>query len=235
LKVWQFSGLFLISLFQFLPVSKLSTTFIYFVMVFVMLWWSKFERKTAIIINTVTLSLVTIAGIIIWPSIASYQKVRFFAFLNPEQYSTNAGYQYLLIKKMFSSAGWFGQQADKEMFPGTSDSFTDFAFVSITYYFGWIMGIILVIILSLFVARMIMVSQKVKDSYGKLLIVGGVTIFAVQLIYNIGMSLGFLPLTAMSLPFISYGQTPTLLNAGIIGIVLSVYRRKDLTSSIPTT
>ena len=45
LKVWQFCGLFLISLFLFLPVSKLSTTFIYIVMVFVMLWWSKFERK----------------------------------------------------------------------------------------------------------------------------------------------------------------------------------------------
>ncbi len=230
-KVWQFSGLFLISLFLFLPVSKLSTTFIYIVMVFVMLWWSKFERKTVIFINSITLCFVTIAGIIIWATIASYQKVRLLAFFNPEQYSTTAGYQYLLIKKLFLAAGWFGQQKDKGMFPVSSDSFRDLAFVSVTYHFGWTMGIILVIILSLFIARMIMFSQKVKDPYSKLLLIGGITLFAVQLIYNIGMTLGYFPLTAMSLPFISYGLTPTLLNAGIIGIVLSVYRRKDLISS----
>jgi cell division protein FtsW (lipid II flippase) len=45
------------------------------------------------------------------------------------------------------------------------------------------------------------------------------------------MVLGFFPLTTMSLPFISYGLMPTVLNAIVIGAVLSVYRRKDLVLS----
>jgi len=47
----------------------------------------------------------------------------------------------------------------------------------------------------------------------------------------VGMIVGFFPMTNMSLPFISYGLMPVLLNAFLIGIVLSIYRRKDLLST----
>lgn len=73
-----------------------------------------------------------------------------------------------------------------------------------------------------------MISYKINDRYGKLLLVGGLTLFVVQFLYNVGMILGLLPITAISLPFISYGLTPTVFHALIMGIVLSVYRRKDI-------
>ena len=53
-------------------------------------------------------------------------------------------------------------------------------------------------------------------------------VYTVQLVGNVGMIVGFFPMTNMSLPFISYGLMPILLNAFLIGIVLSIYRRKDL-------
>ena len=62
-------------------------------------------------------------------------------------------------------------------------------------------------------------------------LIGAVALYTVQLVSNIAMTLGLFPITSISLPFISYGLMPILFNAFLIGIVLSVYRRKDLTPS----
>ena len=75
------------------------------------------------------------------------------------------------------------------------------------------------------------IAHKIHDPYGKLLLIGAVALYTVQLVSNIGMTFGFFPITSISLPFISYGLMPILFNAFLMGVVLSVYRRKDLTSS----
>ncbi|MBS4192425.1 FtsW/RodA/SpoVE family cell cycle protein [Bacillus sp. FJAT-49705] len=93
---------------------------------------------------------------------------------------------------------------------------------------GWVLAGILVLILALLLARMIVSIEKIKDPFGKTLIVGGAAIFSVQFIFNISTTIGLLPMTAMPLPFISYGLMPTILNSLIFGIFLSVYRRKDI-------
>jgi len=103
--------------------------------------------------------------------------------------------------------------------------------MSFTYYYGWLFGIALVVLLSLFASRIMGVMRKINDLYGKLLLIGAIALYTIQFVSNIGMSLGYFPMTSMSLPFISYGLMPILLNAFLIGVVLSVYRRKDLTSS----
>ena len=52
--------------------------------------------------------------------------------------------------------------------------------------------------------------------------------FTIQFVYNIAMNLGYVPLTGMPLPFVSYGGSNLVINAAMMGIFLSVYRRKDL-------
>ncbi|KRF61832.1 hypothetical protein ASG99_25130 [Bacillus sp. Soil768D1] len=56
--------------------------------------------------------------------------------------------------------------------------------------------------------------------------------FAMQVFINLGMSFGVLPVVSVSLPFISYGVSGTLLNSFIFGIVLSVYRKKDVICTV---
>ena len=109
------------------------------------------------------------------------------------------------------------------------DAHTNFVFVSLTYHYGWLLAGVLVFILSLFAVRIIAIAYKIKDPYGKLLLTGVAALYTLQFVSNIGMTLGYFPMTSMSLPFISYGLMPILLNAFLIGMVLSVYRRKDLT------
>ena len=197
-------------------------------MVFVMLWWSLLGKKKALIITVVPICLIIIGGLFFWSSAKEYQIARILGFLNPESYENGSGYMYLRLKELMSSARWFGTSGNKEFIQAAH---TDFVFVSLTYYYGYLLALILVFILSLFVARMIAITHKINGHYGKLLLVGGMTLFVVQFIYNVGMILGLLPITSISLPFISYGLMPTLFNAFLMGIVLSVYRRKNLKSS----
>ncbi|MGY0693740.1 FtsW/RodA/SpoVE family cell cycle protein [Virgibacillus sp. FSP13] len=228
LKVWHLGILFLFSLYLFLMIPDLSASFIYTMMVFVMLWWSKLGKKKILITTVVSISSSIIVGFYIWFSAEEYQLQRILGFLNPKNYVDGAGYTYVRLKELMSSAEWFGTSGKKEFIP---DAHTDLVFASLTYYYGYLFALILVLILSLFVARIMVISHKINGHYGKLLLVGGVTLFVVQCIYNVGMILGLLPITSISLPFISYGLMPTLFNAFIMGVVLSVYRRKNLVST----
>ncbi|CAM3993561.1 FtsW/RodA/SpoVE family cell cycle protein [Bacillus wiedmannii] len=223
LKIIHLVVLYLFSLYLFLIVSTLSSIFIYITMVFVMLWWSKLGKKTSLIITVVPICLFIIKVSVSWSS--GYHLDRLLGYLNPESDAGGAGFMYIRLKEVMSSADWFGTYGDIKFIPAPD---TDFVFASLTYYYGYWLALILVFVLSLFVVRLIVISYKINDRYGKLLLVGGVTLFVFQFIYNVGMILGLLPIAAISLPFISYGLTPTVFHALIMGIVLSVYRRKDI-------
>ncbi|HDR6315026.1 TPA: FtsW/RodA/SpoVE family cell cycle protein [Bacillus thuringiensis] len=232
LKVRYLVLLYLFSLYLFLIGAAFSVIFIYIMMVFVMLWWSKLGKKTALIITIVPICLLVIRASFSWPSVKGYHLDRFLGYLNPERDAQGAGFMYIRLKEVMSSAGWFGTSGDTKFIPAAD---TDFVFASLTYYYGYVLALILVSVLSLFVARLVIISYKINDRYGKLLLVGGMTLFVVQFIYNVGMILGLLPIASISLPFISYGLTPTVFHALLIGIVLSVYRRKDMSFRIKRT
>ncbi|CAM4050429.1 FtsW/RodA/SpoVE family cell cycle protein [Bacillus albus] len=225
LKVRYLVALYLFSLYLFLFGSDIATMFIYIVMVFVMLWWSRLGKKKIVTITAVPICLFIIKVFFSVASAKTYYLERFLGYINPESDARGAGFMYIRLKEKMSSAGWFGTYGDVKSIPNPD---TDFVFASLTYYYGYCLALILVFVLSLFVARLIAISYKINDRYGKLLLVGGVTLFVFQFIYNVGMILGLLPHAAISLPFISYGLTPTVFHALIMGIVLSVYRRKDI-------
>lgn len=228
LKIWQLGILFFIPCYFIFSLPSISTAYIYGVMVFVMFCWSQFSRMTILSVIGLIITSFFIISIIFWQASLPYQKIRLLAFLNPEQYADSAGYMILLLKELLAGAGWFGNATKTEFIP---EFHADFVFVNLTSYFGWIFAIALVFILSLFIARIIVIARKVQHSYGKLLLIGVVALYSVQLVTNIAMMLGFLPLISMSLPFISYGLMPTIFNSFLIGVVLSVYRRKDLVAS----
>ncbi|MBL3819712.1 FtsW/RodA/SpoVE family cell cycle protein [Bacillus sp. BSL6] len=225
IKVMHLVALYLFSLYLFFIGAAFSVIFIYITMVFVMLWWSKLGKKKALIITIVPICLLIIGAYFSWHTVKRVYLDRFLGYLNPERDAQGAGFMYIRLKEVMSSAGWFGTYGDVKFIPNPD---TDFVFASLTYCYGYVLALVLVLILSLFVARLIFISYTINDRYGKLLLIGGMTLFVVQFLYNVGMILGLLPITAISLPFISYGLTPTVFHALVMGIVLSVYRRKDI-------
>ncbi len=225
-KMWKFLLLFLLSLYFFLQCG-LTTLFIYVIMTFTMIWWSKLNKKKIAIVLGSGFALVAAWGIIGWMTVAYYQKYRVLSFLNPynAEYLTSK-FGLLEIHHLFVRAGWFGKHSFADQF--IPEAHTNFVFLSFTYYYGWLFAAILIVVLCLVALRIMFIARNLNDTYSKLLLAGVVMVYTVQLVGNVGMIVGFFPMTNMSLPFISYGLMPILLNAFLIGIVLSIYRRKDL-------
>ncbi|MCM3004292.1 FtsW/RodA/SpoVE family cell cycle protein [Priestia koreensis] len=221
-RIWKFLLLFLLSLFLLLQNSTLSIIYLYSVTVFIMLWWSPFTKKSVIMITFSTLALVGTSSVILWGKLMIYQKMRFLAFLHPDVYDNST---LLLAHRLIREAGWFGHAISKS---ALSSPQADLVFVSFTYMFGWILAGILVLLMILLTIRMFYVLPRIQDSYGKRLLAGAAALYTIQLLSNLGMVVGFFPIITLALPFISYGLTPMLLNSFLIGIALSVYRRKDL-------
>ncbi|MBS4209262.1 FtsW/RodA/SpoVE family cell cycle protein [Bacillus sp. FJAT-50079] len=220
------TGIFLFSVLLYAPISVFSNLFIYIVVVFAMYIWTIRKHRKRVIGTFIAWIIGTII-IFIWKYNEYYMKHRLLGFLFPEQHANESGYLNIQIKKYLSEAGWLGQKRNLEHFL-LPESHTDFAFVTFTYSFGWIFSILLILFLATITMRMFWISRKVVDPFGQLIIIGAVTLYSVPFVYNIAMVLGLLPLAGIGLPFISYGTVHVLINSMLIGLVLSVYRRKDL-------
>lgn len=93
-----------------------------------------------------------------------------------------------------------------------------------------VIGMLVVILLyTLFLLRMIILSREAKDFYGTLIVIGVMSMFAYQIIQNIGMTVAVIPVTGVTLPFISYGGSSLLTSLANLGLVLNVgMRRKKI-------
>ncbi|PEA61224.1 cell division protein FtsW [Bacillus thuringiensis] len=220
LKFMHLLILYVFSLYLFSTTSILLPIFIYIAMVFVMLWWSKLGKNTAWLITILPILPFIVRDLFSWSAVKEYRIARILGFINPAHDQWD-----LRLQEAMSSAGWFGTYGNIKSIRAAH---TDFVFASLTYYYGYVLALVLVVILSLFAVRIMNIAYKINDGYGKLILVGGVTLFVIHFICNVGMTLGILPRVSISLPFISYGLIPTLFHAFIMGIVLSVYRRKDI-------
>ncbi|UTI40310.1 FtsW/RodA/SpoVE family cell cycle protein [Niallia sp. RD1] len=201
--------------------DSISTVFIYIFTVAVMLFWSGFSKKKVFItFGTGTILLLWMLFI----TRGSYQLNRLMAFIFPERYAQEAGYFYLYLEKIWANLKWIGPPDMEKL---TFINNTDTVFLQLTYQFGYVMAVILVLLFGTLILKMITNVKKIKNQYAKFLLIGSITLYSVQVIYNLGMCMGFLPVISLSLPFISYGVVPTVINALLIGLILSVIRRKN--------
>ncbi|MEA3318711.1 MAG: FtsW/RodA/SpoVE family cell cycle protein [Bacillota bacterium] len=223
-------GLFWIPFMLFMMLPALPYSIFYFLCVLMMFTFSHIRKKSKVIMIAAKLTtcLLFIVLILI-TSRGSLLSERFFSFLSPEQYYNGPGYMYILIRGLLAEAGWFGNGLiGNSAIQSLPDAHTEFAFPYLVYSLGWAFGIALCILLIVFIWKISHNASKTKDSYGRILVVGGATLIAVPAIWNILMGLGFAPIIGVSLPFISYGGTTLIFYSAILGIILSVYRQKDI-------
>jgi cell division protein FtsW (lipid II flippase) len=156
-----------------------------------------------------------------------YRIKRLSIFLNPESDPNGAGYLYVVLKKLLSSSSPLGSSRSGAAFnlPGGN---SEFIFTFIVSSFGWIFGALLAFLLTMFIIRLFYTANSINDNYGKYLSFGICCVFSLQVVINILMNIGILPLMGISLPLISYGGTNFVINMSLIGILLGIYRRKDI-------
>ncbi|WP_078427161.1 FtsW/RodA/SpoVE family cell cycle protein [Alkalihalobacterium alkalinitrilicum] len=234
LQQLQFKRMFMLTILFLAPIGLYIIngyyifSIMYFIAVLVML--NVNGRNNLVHKKFIWLSMIGafILSNIYWVIAPPHQKERFVAFLNPEQYRDTWGYVTSITKEMIAGAGWFGQGNVYEQVRRLPEAHTDLIFPYIIYVFGWGGGILLTFLLGLLVFRIVKVSCKTKHSFGKNIVIGGGILLAFPILVNTLMSLGFLPVVSIHLPFMSYGGTHLLSNSIIVGLILSVYRRKDL-------
>ncbi|MDF2880420.1 MAG: bacterial cell division rane protein [Clostridiaceae bacterium] len=150
-------------------------------------------------------------------------------FLNPYKDAVGTGYMNIQLRSIIYSAGMFGNQ-DKlnSIRTRLPEAHTDFVFGFFIYAFGWIASIALLIAILIFIVKMFTSSWKIRDNYGKLIIIGYSAVFSVQFIWNILTVLGLAPIAGFSLPFISYGGAQLIVDMAAIGLISGIYRRKTV-------
>ncbi|WP_315078406.1 rod shape-determining protein RodA [uncultured Clostridium sp.] len=183
------------------------------------------------------LSLVLLIAIV-WNSglIHSYQKQRFTGFLNPEAADATSGYHLTQSLVGIGSGGILGSRPSLKN-DGTTgyaaqnvpEVQTDFIFAAIAEQWGLIGAITLLTLYGFLIYKMISIARTSKDIFGSIICVGIIAYFLFAIFQNIGMTIGLLPITGITLPLISYGGSSLLTTIMSIALVLNIgMRRKKI-------
>lgn len=168
--------------------------------------------------------------------IQDYQKARITSFLHPEANATTTGYH---LSQSLISIGSGGVVGDRPSLynDGTSgyaaqhvpEVQTDFIFAAIAEQWGFIGVVLLLIVYGIAITRMINIARTAKDTFGSVICIGIVAYFLFAIFQNIGMTIGLMPITGITLPLISYGGSSMLSIVMTIGLVLNIgMRRKKI-------
>jgi len=160
-----------------------------------------------------------------------YQMKRLVVFLNPQVDPLGSGYN---IKQSVIAVG-SGQIRGKGLFAGTQSRLnflppaarhTDFIFAVFAEETGFIGSAILITLFFLLFSQSLRIAVLARDYFGLLLATGFVTMWAFQVLVNIGMTIGIMPVTGIPLPFFSYGGSSIIMNLSAVGILLNIYARR---------
>lgn len=164
----------------------------------------------------------------IWFSLRSYQKDRLLVFLNPNRDPLGAGYTIIQSKIAVGSGrllgkGWFaGTQNQLNFLP---ERHTDFIFSTIGEEWGFFGSIILVILFYMLISRIVRLALTANDHFARNLCLCIASLVFIQLFINIAMTIGFMPVVGLPLPFISYGGSSLFNFLLLIGITLNISKR----------
>ncbi len=161
----------------------------------------------------------------------THQKQRIDAFLNPDNLDLPGNYHVWMSKIAIGSGGLFG----KGLFHGTQKELkfipvkeSDFIFAVIVEELGFIGGACVIGLYAAFLYRILKIARNAKDYYGGLIAIGIFAMFLFQIFENIGMTIGVMPVTGITLPFISYGGSSIITNMLALGLVLNISMRSKL-------
>lgn len=202
---------------------NLGTTIVFMVIWFAMVWAAGLRLRHI----GFFVAIILIVAPIIWTQMKPYQKSRITTFLSPES-DPEAFYNILQARISIGSGGFSG----KGYANGTQSQLrflrvrhTDFIFSVIAEEFGFVGGIVVMLLIGVVILRILRGARQAVDPLGSLICYGVASIIFFQTVVSIGMNLNMLPVTGLTLPFISSGGTSLLSILAGIGLAESVIVR----------
>jgi rod shape determining protein RodA len=203
---------------------NLGTTIVFMVIWLAMIWAAGLRLKHIALFALIIL----IAAPVVWSQMKDYQRSRITTFINPEG-DPDAFYNILQSRIAVGSGGLVG----KGYANGTQSQLrflrvrhTDFIFSVIAEEFGYVGGAAVMILIGIVIWRILLGAQMAVDPMGSLICYGVAAIIFFQTVVSIGMNLNMLPVTGLTLPFISSGGTSLLSMLAGIGLAQSVIIRR---------
>ena len=193
--------------------------------------------KRSWVLVTIALIVVGAAAIIVtsmldgFPHILkTYQLNRLIVFVDPSVDPTNNGYNLQQAKIAVGSGGLLGKgiggatQAGNGFLP---EAQTDFVFALLAEEFGFVGGVVLLGLFAWMILSTILLGMRCESMFGKLVCVGCAAMWTFQVLEEVGMCMGIMPITGIPLPFISYGATSMIAQLMAVGMLQSVWRHRQ--------
>ncbi|MCH8251187.1 MAG: rod shape-determining protein RodA [Planctomycetes bacterium] len=251
----RFSGLMLPFLMALVPAGlillepDLGTVILLGVVLFVML----FVAGAKIWHLTVIIMMGAAVAPFAWDQITGYQRARITAVLlqndglrravieEPERYrklatkrqalewAASSGYQLVHSKNALGSGGFFGYGWGRGTYVQNNrlpDRHNDFIFAIVGHQWGFVGCLVVLGCYMTIAVAGVMIAWANTEPVGRLLAVGVVTLIAAQVVINVGMTVGLMPITGMNLPFLSYGGSSLLTNFIAVGLLVSVSQHR---------
>ncbi|MGI8871399.1 MAG: FtsW/RodA/SpoVE family cell cycle protein, partial [Candidatus Limnocylindria bacterium] len=155
----------------------------------------------------------------------AYQRQRLFCFLDPGQDPQGACYQLVQALNAVGSGGWFGQgltAGEHNRLGYLPVQSTDFIYTVVAEELGLVGGLVLLALLALLVWRILVIGWGARDALGTLVAVGLASMILFQVLVNVGMVMGIMPVTGIPLPFITYGGSSMISLLFGMGILQSI-------------
>jgi rod shape determining protein RodA len=195
---------------------------IYFAVLIIVLFASRpgFSFGFVTVVANLAFGIVTP---FIWNRLAEYQKLRILSFLNPADNARGAGYQIIQSKIAIGSGGLWGKgfldgsQTRLDFLP---ERHTDFIFSVLGEEFGLWGSLLVLFLFGFLFYRGIRIAAKARSRFLSFVAFGAITIFFFQFLVNVGMTLGFMPVTGLPLPFLSYGGTALVLSWTLVALLV---------------
>jgi cell division protein FtsW len=174
----------------------------------------------------VGLGLLGVAGFAGLILSAPYRIKRITAFLNPWEDPLGSGFQIIQSLYAIGPGGLLGLGLgqSRQKFYYLPEPQTDFIFAILAEELGFIGGTFVILLFVLLLWRGIRVSLGAPDLFGTFLGVGIIAMIAIQVIINIGVVTGLMPVTGITLPFLSYGGSSLTLMLMAVGVLLNISR-----------
>jgi len=179
-----------------------------------------------------TVAVLALAGLMVpvgWHSLKPYQKERITTFLRPEEDPRGAGYQILQSKIAVGSGGFWGKglgNGSQNQLGFVPVRYSDFILAALAEELGFA-GVFVALLLYMFLLlRLVQNAQRAHDRAGMFLIMGVAAVLGFHVLVNVAMVIGYMPVTGIPLPLMSYGGSATLFVFLALGLVMNVRVRR---------
>ncbi|MBC6974121.1 MULTISPECIES: stage V sporulation protein E [unclassified Bacillus (in: firmicutes)] len=172
------------------------------------------------------LGLIGVAGFVGLIASAPYRMKRITSYLDPWSDPLGSGFQIIQSLLAIGPGGLFGLGLgqSRQKFLYLPEPQTDFIFAILSEELGFIGGSFVLLLFSLLLWRGIRIALGAPDLYGTFLAVGIVAMIAIQVMINVGVVTGLMPVTGITLPFLSYGGSSLTLMLMAVGVLLNISR-----------